>query len=217
MGTLEKEFVVVIVQLLGCVQLLATPQPAARQASLSFTISQNLLKFMSIESVMPFYHLILCHLLLLLPSVFPSIRVFSNELAVLIRWPNYWSFSFNIGPSNVYSGLISLGLTGLISLLSKGLSKVLFNTTVQKHQFSAFFMVQLLHPYMTTGKTMALIIRTFISKVMSLLFNTVSRFFIAFLPRSKCLYILWLQSPYAVILEPKKVYPCIHCSPIYFP
>ena len=194
-----------IVQLLGCVQLLATPRPAARQASLSFTISQNLLKFMSIESVMPSYHLILCHLLLLLPSVFPSIRVFSNELAVLIRWPNYWSFSFNIGPSNVYSGLISLGLTGLISLLSKGLSKVLFNTTVQKHQFSAFFMVQLLHPYMTTGKTMALIIRTFISKVMSLLFNTVSRFFIAFLPRSKCLYILWLQSPSAVILEPKKI------------
>ena len=157
---------------------------------------------------MPSYHLILCHLLLLLPSVFPSIRVFSNELAVLIRWPNYWSFSFNIGPSNVYSGLISLRIDWFDLLAVQGTLKSLFQHHSSKTsilQCSAFFMVQLLHPYMTTGKTMALIIRTFISKVMSLLFNTVSRFFIAFLPRSKCLYILWLQSPSAVILEPKKI------------
>ena len=171
---------------------------------------------------MPSYHLILCHLLLLLPSVFPSIRVFSNELAVLIRWPNYWSFSFNIGPSNVYSGLISLRIDWFDLLAVQGTLKSLFQHHSSKTsilQCSAFFMVQLLHPYMTTGKTMALIILTFISKVMSLLFNTVSRFFIAFLPRSKCLYILWLQSPSAVILEPKKIksFTVSIVFPIYLP
>ena len=145
---------------------------------------------MSIKLVMPSYHLILCCPLLLLPSIFPSIRVFSNESVLHIRWPKYWSFTFSISPSNEYSGLISFTkLTGLISLQSKGLTRVL---SVEHHsskasilQQSAFFMVQLSHPYMTTGKTIALIRWTFIVKVMSLLFNTLSRFVIAFLPRSK--------------------------------
>ena len=123
------------VQWLRRVQLFATPWTAAHQASLYFTISWGLLKLMSIESVMPSNHLILCHPLLLPPSIFPSIRVFSNESAVCIRWPKYWSFSFSVSPSNEYSGLISFRLTGLISLPSKGLSRVFSNTTVQKHQF----------------------------------------------------------------------------------
>ena len=122
-------------QSLSCVWLFATPWTTVYQASLSFTISQSLLKLMSIESVMPSNHLILCHPLLLLPSIFPSIRVFSNELALHIRWPKYWSFSFHISPSNEYSGLISFRLTSLILLLSKGLSKVFSSTTVRKHQF----------------------------------------------------------------------------------
>ena len=145
-------------------------------------------------------HLILCHPLLFLLSIFPSIRVFSNESALHIRWPKYWSFS--ISPSNEYSGL-----TGLISLLSKGLSRVFPSTTVWKHRFFgvSLFIVQLSHPYMTTGKTIALTIRTFVSKVISLLFNTLSRFVIALLPRSKYLLISWLQSPSGVILEPKKI------------
>ena len=120
------------VQLLSCIRLFATPWTAARQACLSITNSQSLLKLMSIELVMPSSHLILCHPLLLPPSIFPSIRVFSNELVLCVRWPKYWSFSFSISPSNEYSGLISLSW---ISLLSKGLSRVFFNTTVQKHQF----------------------------------------------------------------------------------
>ena len=123
------------VQLFSHVQLFATPWDAACQASLSITNSQSMLKLMSIELVMPSNHLILCHPLLLLPSIFPSIRVFSNESDLCIRWPKYWSFSFCISPSKEHSGLISLGLTGLISLLSKGLSRVFSNTTVQKHQF----------------------------------------------------------------------------------
>ena len=159
---------------------------------------------MSIESVMPSNHLILCHLLLLL-SIFPSIRVFSNELALCIRWPKYWSFSFSISPSNEYSGLISLDWTGWIALLLKGLSRVFSNTTVQASilQHSAFFLVQLSHPYMTTGKNIALTRWTFVGKVMSLLFNMLSRLVITFLPRSKCLLISWLQSPSAVVLEPQ--------------
>ena len=181
----------------------ATLWTAARQASLSFTISQSLLKLMCIESVMPSNHLILCRPLLLLPSVFPSISVSSNELAPRIRWPKYWSFSFSISPSNEHSGLISLRLTGLISLQSKGLSRVFSNTTVQKHQF--FFMVQLSHPHMTTGKTTALTRRIFVGIVMSLLFNMLSGLVIAFLPRSKHLLISWLQLPSAVILELKKI------------
>ena len=145
---------------------------------------------------MPSNHLILCHPLLRLPSVFPSIRVFSNESAVCIRWPKYWSFSFSISPSNEHPGLISLRWIGWISLQSKGLSRV-FNTTVQKPSIlwrSAFFIVQLSHPYMTTGKTIALTRWTFVDKVMSLLFNILSRLVIIFLPSSKYLLISWLQS-----------------------
>ena len=141
----------------------------AQQASLSFTASQSLLKLMSIESVMPSNHFILCHPLLLLPLIFPSIRVFSSKSALPIRWPKYWSVSFSISPSNEYSGLISLGLTDLISLQSKGLSRVLSNTTVQKHQF--FGAQTSLWSNSHTRKTIALIIWTFASKVMSLLFN----------------------------------------------
>ena len=127
---------VVVVQLLSCVLLFATPWTAAHRASLSFTISRSLLKLMSIDSVMPFNHLILCHHpLLRLPSIFPSIRVFSNELALHIRWPRYWSFSFSINPSSEYSGFIFFRIDGLIFLQPKGLSRVFSNTTVQKHQF----------------------------------------------------------------------------------
>ena len=156
---------------------------------------------------MPSNHLILCRTLLLLPSIFPSIRVFSNESLLRIRWLKYWSFSFSISPSNEYSGLIPLGLTGWISLQSKRLSRAFTNTTIQKHQF---FSAQLSlwsnsHPYMTTGKTIALTRRTFVGKVMSLRFNILSRLLIAFLPRSNHLLISWLQSPSAVILEPKKI------------
>ena len=153
---------------------------------------------------MPSSHLILCHPLLL-PSIFPSIRVFSNESALCIRWPKYWSFSFNISPSNEYSGLISfrmdwLDLQGTLkSLFQHHSSKV----SILRH--SAFFIVQLSHPYMTTRETIALIRRTFVGKVMSLLFNMLSRLVITLLPRSNCLLISWLQSPSAVILEPKKI------------
>ena len=136
---LQKGFsfwwLIVAVQSLNSVQLFATPWTAACQASLSFTNSWSLLKLMSIKSMMPANHLILCHPLLFLPSIFPSIRVFSNESALCIRWPKYWSFSFNISPSNEHPGLISFGWTGWISLQSKGLSRVFSNTTVQKHQF----------------------------------------------------------------------------------
>ena len=172
------------------VWLLATPCTAARQASPSY-ISLNFLKPTSIESMMPSNHLILCHPLLLLPSIFPSIRVFPSESALYIRWPKYWSFSFSISPSNEHSGSSSpLGWTRLISLQSKGLSRVFSNTTVQRHQFfgaQPSWRSNSHHPYMTTGKTIALTRRTFIGKVMSLLFNMLSRLVIAFLPRSKCL------------------------------
>ena len=156
------------VQLLSCVGLLATPWTSACRASLSITLSQSLLKLMSIKSVMPSNHLILCHPLLLLASIFPSIRVFSDGSVLHIRWPNYLSFSFSISPSNEYSGLVSFRIPGWIALPSKGLSRVFSNTAVQKHQF---FGAQLPHPYMTTGKTIALTRRTFVGKVMSLLFN----------------------------------------------
>ena len=128
-------YFVVVVQSLSHVQLFGTPWTAACQTSLSFTISQSLLRLMSIESVMPSNHLIFCHPLLLLPSIFPSIRVFSNESALLIKWPKYWSFSFSISPSKEYSGLISLGLIGLIFWLSKGVSRVFSSTTIWKYQF----------------------------------------------------------------------------------
>ena len=155
---------------------------------------------------MPSNHLILCHCLLL-PSIFPSIRVFSNESALRIRWPKYWSFSFNISPSNEHPGLISFRMDWLDLLAVQGT----FKSLLQHHSLkasilrrSAFFTVQLSHPYMTTGKTIALTRQTFVDKVMSLLFNMLSRLVITFLPRSECVLISWLQSPSAVILEPKK-------------
>ena len=174
---------------------------------------------MSIESVMPSSHLILCRPLLLLPSVFPSIRVFSNESALYIRWLKYWSFSFNISPSNEHLGLISSRMDWLDLLAVQGTLKSLLQHHSSKAsllQCSAFFMAQLLHPYMTTGKTIALTRWTFVGKVTSLLFNMLSRLVTAFLPRSKCLLISWLQSPSAVILEPEKIVcHCFHFFPIY--
>ena len=153
-------------------------------------------------------HLILCHPLLLLPSLFPSIRVFSNESVLRIRWLNYWSFSFSISPSNEYSGLISFRMDWLDLLVVQGTLKSLLQYHSSKAsilQCSAFFIVQLSHPYVATGKTIALTRWTFVGKVMSLLFNMLSRLVIAFLPRSECLLISWLQSPYAMILEPSKI------------
>ena len=158
------------------------------QASLSITNSRTLLRFMSIESVKPFNHHILCHPLLLPPSICPSIKVFSNESVLHIRWPKYWSFSFSISPSNEHSGLISFRMDGLDLLAVQGTLKSLLQHHSSKAsilQCLAFFMVQLLHPYMTVGKTTALITLTFVGKVKSLLFNTLSRFVIDFLPRSK--------------------------------
>ena len=209
------------VQSLSCVQLFVTLWTAARQSSLSITNSQSLLKLTSIESVMPFNHLILCHPLLLLPSIFPSIRVFSNESILHTRWPKYWSFSFDISPSNEYSGLISFRTNWLDLLAVRGTLKSLLQHRSSKASIlwhSAFFIVQLSHPYMTTGKTIVLIRRTFVGKIISLLFNMLSRLVIAFLPRSKHLLISWLQSPSAVIFEPPKIVShCFHCFPIYLP
>ena len=157
---------------------------------------------------MPSNHLILCHPLLLLPSIFSSIRVFSNESALRIRWPKYWSFSFNISLSNEHPGLISFRMDWLDLLAVQGTLKSLLqhhNSKASILQFSAFFMVQLSHPYMTTGKTIALTRQIFVGKVMSLLFNMLSRLVITFLPKSKRLLISWLQSPSTVILEPPKI------------
>ena len=185
---------------LSHVQLFVTPQTAACQSSPSFTKSQSLLKFFSIELVMPSNHFILCHPLLLLPSIFPSIRVFSNESVLRIRWPKYWSFSFSISPSNEHSGLISFRMDWSDLLAAQGTLKSLLQHHSSKAsilQWSAFFTVQLSHPYMTTGKTIALTRQTLIGKVMSLLFNMLSRLVITFLPRSKRLLISWLQSPSA--------------------
>ena len=157
---------------------------------------------------MPSNHLILCCPLLLLPSIFPSIRVFSNEPALHIRWPKYWSFSFNISPTNEYPGLNSFRMDWLDSLAVQGTLKSLLQHHSSKASMlrhSASFMAQLSHPYMTTGKTIALTIWTFVGKVISLPFNVLSRFVIAFLPRSKHLLILWLQLMSPVVLEPKKV------------
>ena len=157
---------------------------------------------------MPSNHLILCHPLLLLPSIFPRIRVFSNESALRIRWPKYWSFSFNISPSNEHPGLISFRMNWLDLLAVQGTLKSLLQHHSSKASIlghSDFFIVQLSNPYMTTGKSIALTKQTFVGKVMSLLLNMLSRLVITFLLRSKCLLISWLQSPSAVILEPKKV------------
>ena len=197
----------------------ATPWTAVHQASLSFTISWSLLKLMSIESVMPSNHLILCRPLLLPPSIFPSIRVFSNESVLPIRWPKNWNFS--IHPSTEYSGLISFRIDWLDLLVVLGTLKSLFQHHSSKATIlwrSAFFMVQLSRPYMITGKTIALTRWTFVGKVISLLCYTLSRFVIAFLPRSKRLLISWLPSLSAVILEPGKIVShCFHCFPIYLP
>ena len=174
----------------------ATPWTAACQASLSITNSWSLLKLMFIELVMPSNHLILCCPLLLPPSVFPSIRVFSSESVLHISWPKYWSFSFSISPSNEYSGLISFRMDWLDLLAVQGTLKSLLQHHRSKASIvrrSAFFIVQLSHPYMTTGKIIALTRRTFVGKVISLLFNMLSSLVIIFLPRSKCLLISWLQ------------------------
>ena len=176
---------------------------------------------MSIELMMPSKYIILCCSLLLLPSVFPSIRVFSNESGLCIRWPQYWSFSFSISLSNEYSGLISFRMDCFYLLAVQGTLKSLLQNHSSKASIlwhSAFFIIQLSYSYMTTGKTMVLTRLTFVSQVMFVLFNTLSRFVIAFLPRSKCRLISGLQSPSTVILEPKKaVCHCFHCFPIYLP
>ena len=179
-----------------------------QHARLPITSSWRLLKLMSIESVIPSNHLILCHPLLLLPSIFPSIRVISNDSVLHIRWPQYWSFSFSISSSNEYSGLISFRTDWFDFLLVQETLKSLLQHCSSKAsilQLSAFFIVQLSHPYMTTGKNIALTGWTFVGRVMSLLFNMMSMLDIAFLPRSKRLLISWLQSPSAVTLEPKKI------------
>ena len=189
------------VQSLSRVQLFATPRIAARQASLSITNSLSSLKLTSIESVMPSSHLILCHPLSLLPPIPPSIRVFSNESTLCMRWPKYWSFSFSIIPSKEHPELISFRMDRLEFLAVQGtLKSLLHSSKASILQCSAFFTVQLSHPYMTTEKTIALTKQTFVGNVLSLLFNMLSRLVITFLPRSKRLLISWLQSPFAVIL-----------------
>ena len=185
------------VQSLSHVWLFETPWTTARQASMFITSSQSLSQLMAIESVMPSNHLILCCPLLLLPSIFLSIRVFSNESALCIRWPKYWSFSFNISPSNEHPGLISFRMNWLDLLAVQGTLKSILQHHRSKAsilQCSAFFIVRLSHPYMTTGKTIALTRRIFIGKVMSLIFNILSRLVITFLPRSKHLLISRLRS-----------------------
>ena len=194
------------VQSFSWVRIFVTPWTAVCQASLSN--SWSLVKLMSIELVMPPNRLILCHPLILPPSIFPSIRVFSNESVLLIRWSKDWGFSFIISPSSEYSGLISFRMDWLDLLAVQGTHKSLLQhhsskASILKH--SALFIVQLSHPYMTTGKTIALTRRIFARKLISLLFNKLSRLVIAFLPRRKCLLISMLQSPSAVILELKKI------------
>ena len=207
------------------VWLFVKPWTITCRVSLSITSSQSLLKLMSTESVMPSSHLILCRPLLLPLSIFPSFRVFSNESVLHISWPKYWSFSFNTSPSNEYSGLISFRMDWLDLFAVQGTLKSLLQHHSSKAsilQCSTLFIVQISHPYMTAGKTIALMRRTLVGKVTCLLFNMLSRLVKTFLPRSKRLLISWLQSPSAVILEhpPKKknkVWHCFHCFPIYFP
>ena len=196
------------VQSLSHVWFFVTPRTSGHQASLSITNSWNLLKLICIESVMPYNHPIHCHLLLIQPSIFPSIRVFSNESVLHFRWPKYWSFSFSISPSNEHPGLISFRMDWLDLLAIQGTLKSLLQHHSSKASIlgcSAFFIVHLSHPYMITGKNTDLTRWTFVGKVMSLLFNIMSRFVIAFLPRSKHLLIPWLQSQSAVILAPKTI------------
>ena len=186
-----NKFIISSVQSVICVWLFATSWTATHQASLFVTISQSLSKFMSVGSVMPSNHLILCHPLLLLSLIFLIIRVFSSESTVCIRWPKYWSFSFSISPSKEYSGLISFRIdwSGLL-VLQGTLKSLLQHHNLKESIFwhSALFMVQLSHLSMTTGKIVALTIQTFVHKVMSLLFNTLSKFVIAFLPRGNRLF-----------------------------
>ena len=186
---------------------LATTWTAAHQDSLSITNSQSLFKLESIKLVMPSNHLIFCRPLLLPPLIFPSIRVFSNESVLCIRWPKYWSFSFSISPSNAYSGLISFRTDWLDLLALQETHKSLLQHHSSKASIiwhTAFFTVQLKYPSMTTGEIIALTRWTFVGKIMSLVFNMLSRLVITFLPRSKHLLISWLQSSYAVILMPPK-------------
>ena len=184
-----------------------SPWTAAHQASLSITNSRSFLKLICIELVMPSNHLILCCPLLLLPSIFCSTRVFSNESVLRTRWPKFWSFSFSISSSSEYSGMISFRIDWLDLLAVQGTLKSLLQHHSSKTsiiQCLVFFIVQLSHAYMTTGKNIALTVWTFVCKVISLLFNMLSRLVKAFLPRGKCL-LIWLYSPSAVILEPKKI------------
>ena len=196
------------VQSLSRVRLFATPWIAAHQASLSITNSQSSLRLTSIESVMPSSHLILCRSLLLLPPIPPSIRVFSNESTLRMRWPKYWGFSFSIIPSKEIPGLISFRMDWLDLLAVQGTLKSLLQHHSSKASIlwhSAFFIIQLSHPYMTTGKTIALTRGIFVGKVMSLFLNMLSRLVITFLPRNKHLLISWMQLPSAVILESRKI------------
>ena len=195
------------VQALSRLWLFATPWTAARQASPSITNSRSILKLMSIELVMPSSHLILCQPVLFPPSMFSRIRVFSHTSVLGRRWPNNWNFSFSISPSNEYSGLIFFKIDWLDLLAVQGTLKSLLQHHSSKAsilQYSAFFIVQLSHPYMTTRKTIALTRQIFVSKVVSLLFNMLSRLVIAFLPRSKCLLLSWLQSPSQWFWRPPK-------------
>src|SRR5574337_605554 len=185
-------------------------------ARLSITNSWSSLRLTSIESAMPSSHLILCRPLLLLPPILPSIRVFSNELTLCMRWPKYWSFSFNISPSNEHPGLISFRMDWLDLFAVQGTLKSLLQHHSSKASIlwhSAFFTIQLSHPYTTTGKTIALTRWTFVGKAMSLLFNMLSKLVTTFLPRRKHLLISWLQSPSAVIFgaQENKVCHCFHC------
>ena len=210
------------VQSLSRVRLFVTPWIAARQASLSITNSRSSLKLMSIESVMPSSHLILCHPLLLLPPIPPRIRVFSNESTLRMKWPKYWSFSFGIIPSKEHPGLISFRMDWLDLLAVQGTLKSLLQHHSSKAsilQRSTIFIVQLSHPYTTNGKTITLTRWTFVGKVMPLLLNMLSRLVITFLPRNKHLLISWLQSPICSDFgaQKHKVWHCFHCFPIYFP
>ena len=207
------------VQLLSRVRLVNNPMDCSTPG---LPVHQQLPeRTQTTESVMPSNHLILCHPLFLPPSIFPSIRVFSSESVLHIRWPKYWSFSFNISPSNEHSGLISFRMDWLDLLAIQGTLKSLLQHHSSKASIlchSAFFTVQLSHPYMTTGKTIALTRWTFVGKVMSLHFNMLSSLVITFLPRSKYLFISWLQSPSAVILEPNKIKSAtVSCFSIYLP
>ena len=209
-----QNYTISSVESLSRVQLFATPWTPACQASLSVN-SRSPPKPMCTELVMPSNHLILCRPLLVLPSNFISIRVFSNELALCFRWPKYQSFSFNISPSNEHPGLISFRMDWLDLLAVQVALKSLFQHHSSKSSIlwcSVFFILQFSHSYLTTGKTIALTRPTFVGKVMSLLLNMLSRLVITFLPRSKRLLISWLQSPSAVIMEPPKIKSATVCT-----